>query len=59
MKEKRISKFVFEQKNETLVPKTLVLKQDEGKAHIKDAIGKFQNMKKFISAVGIKADTKA
>jgi hypothetical protein len=40
-KEKRVQKLMLEQKNESLVPKTLVLKQEENKTKIKDAIVKF------------------
>ena len=53
-KVKRLSKLMFEQKNEILVPKTLVLKQEENKINKKDSIGKFQNMNKLISTAGIK-----
>jgi hypothetical protein len=56
-KEKRVSKLIYEPKNESLVPKTLILKQEDNKAQIKDAIVKYQKMKKVISTAGIKGES--
>jgi hypothetical protein len=56
-KEKKVSKLIYEQKNESLVPKTLTLKQEDNKAQIKDAVVKFEKMKKILSTAGIKGES--
>jgi hypothetical protein len=55
--EKRVSKLIYEQKNESLVPKTLTLKQEDNKAQIKDAVVKFEKMKKILLTAGIKGES--